>query len=248
VNAIVVSKPVNTFLIHWLTGICASALCVNAAVADDRADTIEAQVKDLVRARYHHGLPYVKAAQFNAEAVPILLAMLADEKEEEFWSNIILVLGIIGDERAFEPLIGFLEQPRSGEISSDLFGALRSVSSALGHMAAKGHMQSLAYLMANTRPEVWEKRKVRWRQERIEGTLLNRVMAASFIASLGRAATPAARAELERLAHDKTLDEALRGIARGSIKTVDEINTKGRQAVFDKYQHFRRSRSDFVPH
>jgi HEAT repeat protein len=201
-----------------------------------------------LRARYFHGLPYAEAARFSGEAVPILLAMLSDEQEKEFWANIILVLGIIGDERAFEPLIGFLEQPRSGEISSHVFGALRSVSSALGHMAAKGHTQSLAYLMANTRPEVWQNRKLRWRHERIEGALLNRLMAASFIASLGRAATPAARAELERLAHDETLDEALRGIAQGSIKTIDEINTKGRQAVFDKYQHFRRSRSDFVPH
>jgi hypothetical protein len=63
-------------------------------------------VADFVRQVFIHGLPYEDASRYEQSAVPVLLKMLNDPKEEPYWSNIALVLGIVGDENIVDPLIG----------------------------------------------------------------------------------------------------------------------------------------------
>jgi hypothetical protein len=65
-----------------------------------------AQAKDsldihsFVRAVYVHGMPLDRAAQFGPENVPVLLRMLEDLSEQQHAQNVLLVLGMIGDEHS----------------------------------------------------------------------------------------------------------------------------------------------------
>jgi hypothetical protein len=59
-------------------------------------------VRDFVRQVFIHGIPYEEARRYDASAVPVLLAMLRDPAQEDFWANVAVVLGMIGDERAVE--------------------------------------------------------------------------------------------------------------------------------------------------
>jgi len=67
-------------------------------------------VKEFVRRIFIEGVPYEEARKYGPTDVPTLLKMLADPKEEAYRTNIVVTLGIIGDERAVDPLIAFLGQ------------------------------------------------------------------------------------------------------------------------------------------
>jgi len=58
-----------------------------------------------VRSTYYHGIPYEVAHGLGPQAVPTLLELLDREEEREHWANIVIVLGMIGDDRATVPLI-----------------------------------------------------------------------------------------------------------------------------------------------
>jgi hypothetical protein len=69
-------------------------------------------VRQFVRRLYPEGIPYAQARALQPEAVPELLRLLADRREELYWTNIVTTLGMIGSAEAIEPLIRFLEVAR----------------------------------------------------------------------------------------------------------------------------------------
>ena len=77
----------------------------------------EAGVRDgragLRAAGLHPRDPHEEARRYDALAVPVLLAMLRDPMEEEFWVNVAVLLGSIGDERAVEPMISLIQSMRA---------------------------------------------------------------------------------------------------------------------------------------
>jgi HEAT repeat protein len=115
-------------------------------------------VREFVRQIYVEGVPYEEASRFDSSAVPVLLQMLEDPAEEEYWANIAVTLGIIGDESAVEPLIAFIEKPVEG-ISRTQYTAKTSALMSLGYLVNKsGNERALNYLIGSLDPEVWEKR------------------------------------------------------------------------------------------
>jgi hypothetical protein len=112
-------------------------------------------VRDFVRQTFIHGVPYEDASRYGPAAVPILLGMLADAAEQEHWTNIVGVLGIIGDERAVDPLIAFaaarLEEPLGRPIRREVQCPL-----ALGYLVNKNRNErALSYLVESLDPNVW---------------------------------------------------------------------------------------------
>jgi hypothetical protein len=160
-------------------------------------------IRDFVREVYIEGVPYEEAIRFDpSTAAPILLEMLADPKEEDYWPNIVITLGMLGDERAVEPLIKFLEQevPRE-QLSRNHYIAKTGVVMALGYLINKSRSQkALTYLIDSVRPNIWKERKLSWVSP-YDGDAEARDLQLSKMAILGLAlsAHPAAAEALRSL-------------------------------------------------
>jgi len=97
-------------------------------------------IKEFVRKVYIHGVPYEKASKYDASMAPTLLKMLKDPREQDHWSNIVITLGMIGDESAVEPMIQFIEKRK----------VQRSGMMGLGYLVNKsGNQRALEYLIAS---------------------------------------------------------------------------------------------------
>ncbi len=112
-------------------------------------------VEEFVHQIYYEGVPYEQASQYGRDDVPKLLTMLKDPNEKLYRSNIIVTLGIIGDDRAVDPLLEVLES--SGDQSKpEDFASKSSVLMSLGYLINKSQNEkALAYLTAHCTPEGW---------------------------------------------------------------------------------------------
>lgn len=112
-------------------------------------------IQDFVHQFFVEGVPYAQAAGYGPEEVPILLDMLNDPREKPYWSNIAVTLGIIGDDRAVDPLIRFIEGV-DGSVGREDFAAKSSAIMALGYLLNKSpNEKALNYLKNHMTPEGW---------------------------------------------------------------------------------------------
>ncbi len=111
-------------------------------------------IEEFVRQVYIHGVPYEEANKYGAPVVPTLLKMLKDPKEQDHWSNIVVTLGMIGDESAVEPMIEFIEEGKKGTPSRSRRKAMGSAVTALGYLINKsGSRKALDYLIKSLTPQ-----------------------------------------------------------------------------------------------
>ena len=111
-----------------------------------------------MRRHYFHGLPYAQAASFDASVVPTLLEMLSSEEDEQYYSNIVVMLGIVGDDEVFDELQSFVSAD-GGELSYDRFRAASSAVISLGYLANRaGSDQAIDYLAGGLQPDNWNDR------------------------------------------------------------------------------------------
>jgi HEAT repeat protein len=116
-------------------------------------------IRKFVGQTFIHGVPYEEATQYGTETVPSLLAMLGNATEGKHWSNIVIVLGIIGDEQAVEPLIAFIEANGKDRLLREHYTAKTSALMALGYLINKtGNEKALNYLAESVKPEIWASR------------------------------------------------------------------------------------------
>lgn len=182
----------------WRLGL-AWALAVPLPAAAQQVD-----VRDFVRQAFVHGVPYEEASSYGALVVPTLLAMLEDPAEQEYWTNIVGVLGMIGDDRAVEPLIAFAASRTAETLSPAQYRAKSSVPLALGYLVNKaGNQRALSYLIQGLNPAVWSQRGVTWRSP-YHATDLERGLQLTTSAVLGLAVSgsPAAAQALRALQGD----------------------------------------------
>jgi hypothetical protein len=119
-------------------------------------------VRDFVRQVFIHGMPFEQATRYGTAAVPTLLDMLRDPAEEEHWPNIAVMLGMIGDERAVEPMIAFIEAGGQDRLSPAHYRAKTSALMSLGYVVNRnGNQRALAYLRDSVQPDVWAQRSIR---------------------------------------------------------------------------------------
>jgi hypothetical protein len=122
------------------------------------ADGPPGDIKQFVRRKFIEGVPYEKASRYPPDVVPSLLEMLKERSEAPHWSNIVVVLGMIGDERAIDPIIAFIERDR-GKISAVHYRAKTSSIMSLGYLLNKtGDRRALYYLTSGLEPKVWSER------------------------------------------------------------------------------------------
>jgi hypothetical protein len=93
-----------------------------------------ADIRNFVRQFFLHGVPYETSLGYGSQVVPTLLDMLADPHEEQAWPNIVIVLGMLGDERAVTPLILLIEQNAEGELDYFQYDAKTNAIFGLGYL------------------------------------------------------------------------------------------------------------------
>jgi hypothetical protein len=157
-------------------------------------------IQDFVRRIYFEGVPYQKVRQYDETVVPVLLRMLDDPGESKYWSNIVVTLGMLGDERAVRPLISFIEKD-SVAPSRDEYRAKAGAILSLGYVVnRRGDQVALNYLKSSTDPNVWRERAIVGRAPYQDSDdARNEDFSKSAVLGLALAGTPEARAILESL-------------------------------------------------
>jgi HEAT repeat protein len=124
----------------------AVALSIGGALAAARQ---EPEIRSFVRQVYIEGVPFEEVQKFDkATAAPVLLKMLEDAREEKYWPNIVVTLGMLGDARAVEPLIQFVEKGSPGTLSHARYIAKTSAVMSLGYIVNKSKSdKALSYLI-----------------------------------------------------------------------------------------------------
>jgi predicted alpha/beta hydrolase len=119
-------------------------------------------VKDFVRQIFIEGVPYDVANKYGSSDVPTLLEMLNDAAQERYWPNIVVVLGIIGDDSVVAPLISFIEADAiERALTDEHYRAKTSALMSLGYVINKtGNQQALNYLKESLDPQIWAVRGV----------------------------------------------------------------------------------------
>jgi hypothetical protein len=160
-----------------------------------------ADIQDFVRQVFIHGVPYETVMRYGFQTVPTLLEMLADPKEKQAWPNIVIVLGMLGDERAVTPLISLIEQNHQGQLDYFQYDAKRSAIFGLGYLINKsGNQEALSYLKDGLDPSAWTKRGITWTSpERETAAARNRELTRMTIIGLGLSGDPSAAEALRAL-------------------------------------------------
>jgi hypothetical protein len=100
-------------------------------------------VDEFVSQIYFDGLPLDKAAGYGDESVDPLIAILRDPSRRRYHENAALTLGMIGSERAVEPLIAYIQNRRE-------FAAPQPVepeASRAAHKGRVGAVMGLGYIV-----------------------------------------------------------------------------------------------------
>lgn len=148
-----------SIMILVLLGGCANSRALAAGQMQAMGEATM-NVQEFVHQVFIEGVPYAGVAQYGSDDVPTLLAMLNEPQEKAHWSNIVVTLGIIGDDRAVDPLINFLDG--NGEMASrDDFAARSSALMSLGYLINKSkNEKALAYLKGHMTPKGWRGSKM----------------------------------------------------------------------------------------
>jgi hypothetical protein len=159
-----------------------------------------AELLAFVNTLYIHGLPIAEAqARFDVSDVPDLLALLDDPVEEKYLRNIVLMLGLVGDERATAALINLLDTAPAGPITHGRFKGLSLALPALGFLAGRGDADARQFLIARADPSAWSGNRLRWTLATAPTDYLPHYMAKMAIQGLSTASTPEADAVLQDL-------------------------------------------------
>jgi HEAT repeat protein len=193
-------------------------------------------IRAFVHQVYIEGVPYEEAIRFDADtAVPILLDMLADPKEEDYWPNIVITLGMLGDERAVEPLIKFLEQEvPTGRLSRSHYIAKTGVVMALGYLINKSKSQkALTYLTDSVRPNIWKERKLSWTSPDGEAEARDLQLSKMAILGLALSGHPSAAEILRSLQKpakteiEKRFQDRVRAVVAEALSAHKTISAEG---------------------
>jgi HEAT repeat protein len=193
-------------------------------------------IKDFVHQTFIHGVPYEQASEYGPEVVPTLLAMLESPREETYWSNIAVTLGVIGDERALAPLIKFVEQGGPGPLSSSQYAAKTSALMSLGYLINKSKNEvAINYLVGGLQSSSWKDRGITWRSPFHESTAAqDQQMVSTSIMGLALSGHPAARAALVTFQRESGEKPEFTALLDEAIRANDEINRVGLRGYYEK--------------
>lgn len=198
-------------------------------------------IEEFVRRSYFEGVPFDKVQEYGSTVVPQLLEMLKDQREKPHWSNIVVTLGMIGDIKAFDPMVAFIEK-NSPIQTEQHYNARTNAILSLGYLLnATNNDRILDYLKNSLSPDIWNKRK-------IEGTAKYQSNAAErnldyskyAIFGLALAGTPKAKEVLETMSQPITRVEnsifqlKYSNVIRSALIENEKIHRQGLKKYYSK--------------
>ena len=179
--------------------------------------------------------------RYGGNVVPTLLEMLADPQEQRAWPNIVVVLGMLGDQRAVTPLISLIEQNPGRELDYYKFEAKKNAIFGLGYLVNKNDNQkALSYLGDGLNPSVWQRRITWTSPEHETAAERNRELSRVAIIALGLSGNPSAEKALRELltpaqtATEREFREGMSGVASEALKANRRIARDGLAKYYRK--------------
>ncbi len=189
-----------------------------------------ASVEEFVRRIYYHGLPYQAATRYDSSAVPTLVDMLSDERDQPYWPNIVALMGIVGDDTAVDTLESFISA--EGElVSYERYRAVSTAVVALGYLANRARSdRAIDYLAGGLSLDSWNER-VQWTSPYHETDAARNVELAQLsiigLALSGRESGRAALRTLEAGPPDSPVIAAAGGLLAEAIEAHGKITAQG---------------------
>jgi len=224
-------------VVHFAWSPDSRRAAVTVKANSEEASDIQTRVETFVRHRYSHGVPYLRAKELGAEALPILEAMLRDTSETEYWDTIVMTMGFIGDSSSVGTLVDFLENRFDGEVTLRQFGALLSVNNALGNIAGNGSLHALDYLSTACYVKIWLAKGLKWHYRHYSGERLAVLLAKLGANGLSISGTNRAREillSLQKHPESARSASALRPNIEEGLERIDRIQKEGALKVFGR--------------
>lgn len=137
-------------------------------ITQSAAATTSEQVKEFVHQVYIEGVPYSEASQLSADiALPILKEIINNPKEEDYWANAVVTIGMIGNDQGVKLLTDFINRKEAiGKLTRMQTVAKTSAVMSLGYIVNKtGNRTALDFLIKGTDPQTWDKQNLAWTSE-----------------------------------------------------------------------------------
>ena len=201
-------------------------------------------IEEFVKTGHIHGVPYDEARAYGSAVVPKLLAMLEDPAYEKYWSNIVVTLCMIADERAVDPMLAFIESGGDGDLSRAQYSAKLSAIIALGYIVnQKGNEKCLDYLKASVKQGTWERRGITGDSAFApSGSARDRELSTKAILGLALSGSPEAAETLRELQgpakdpEQMSLNRAVRPAVETALAEHARIKRLGLSAYYKEMQ------------
>jgi hypothetical protein len=189
-----------------------------------------------------------RAASYDASVVPQLVELLNFPAEKANHTRIVLLLGTVGDERAADALIAFIEKPvenvwLTGEEHEARSWAIQS----LGYLANRNIERALNYLIEGLAPGAWRLRRVQglpsWMSSYDEYDLR---LSTYALMGLARSGHPKAGEALRALQQSPTPAQArfrngLDDTLTDWLGVHEEVAARGLVAAFEHFESERQA-------
>ena len=219
-----------------LVGVLLIVSSLNGAARTSRQEARgRADVGDFLRRIHTEGISYDTAKQYYAfEGSGILLEMLGNVDDAQYWPNVTMVLGASGDAEQVGSLIGFLHGDLYGERndtwSTAVYRGRASAITALGYLVHDtGDPKAMEYLLDSVDPEIWSQREIPWLHMRgdSESKRLSMLLSTSAVVALALTGQHEAAAKLRELTDTDDTPARLRQVAESVLPDWKKINEAG---------------------
>jgi len=210
-------------------------------------ETDRTAIQEFVHRVYIEGVPYEEVTRLSPEvAVPLLVGMLDNPQEEEYWANIVVILGMLGDDRAVAPIFDFIKRGESRpQLSRSQCVAKTSAVMSLGYIVNRtANPEALAYLKEGVYPETWEARNLLWASSFFRSQAeQNNQLAIMAVLGLGVSGKPQAATVLQMLRQPpatpkmkalKSRIPEIDNIAEEALKANAMISKSGLKLYYEK--------------
>ena len=207
-----------------------------------------ADIGDFLRRIHTEGISYDTAKQYAFEGSGILLEMLGNVDDAQYWPNVTMVLGASGDAELVEPLIDFLHGDLYGERndtwSTAVYRGRASAIMALGYLVHDtADPEAMQYLRDSVDPRTWSRREIPWLRMRgdSESERLSMLLSTSAVVALALTGRHEAAAKLRELTDTDDAPARLRQVAESVLPDWKKINEAG-------LSEYHRTRGQGAPH
>lgn len=204
-----------------------------ATRVDARADV--ADVRDFVRGIHVNGISYDAAREYASEDPGILLDLLHNVDDAQYWPNITMVLGATGNPAIVGPLIEFLHGGYNDTPwSTAVYRGRASAIMGLGYFVHETRDSSamndaMGYLLESVYPQTWGEREIPWLGESERLPIRLSMSAILALALTGR--DEAANTLRELVAADD-MPASLRQVAESVLPDWERVNAYGLEEYY----------------